>query len=165
MKLCVTSSGRELNSRVEGSFGRAPFFLIIDTTTMEMIAVANTAADAVQGAGIGAAQTMAEREVEGVLTGRIGPKASVALKSAGINIYEGISLNDTVEEAVNKFNRNEYQETSPGISDTDAAQEPCRPGMGYGRGGGQGRGGGRGMGRGQGMGRGRGMGMGKKGRV
>ncbi len=152
MKLCVSATGKEMTAKVDGTFGRAPYLLIIDTDTLGMEALDNTAADVSQGAGIAAAQLVANKGANALLTGHVGPKAYTALESAGIKIYEGASTGDTVQEAVNKFKQGQVK------ASVDAGGEViCGPGMGMGRGGGRcrGRGMGQGLGPGQGRGRGR----------
>lgn len=149
MKLCVSSTGKEMTAKVDGTFGRAPYLLVIDTDTMEMEALDNTAADVSQGAGIGAAQLIADKGADALLTGHVGPKAYTALESAGIKIYEGASTEDTVQEAVNKFKQGQVNESVDAGGDV-----VCGPGLGMDRGGGRCRG--RGMGQGLGPGQGRG---------
>jgi len=148
MKLCVSATGKEMTAKVDGTFGRAPYLLIVDTDTLEMEALDNTAADVSQGAGIGATQLITDKGADALLTGHVGPKAYTALESAGIKIYEGASPSDTIQEAVNKFKQGSVKKS------TEAGGEViCGPGMGIGRGGGRCRG--RGMGPGQGGRRGR----------
>ena len=149
MKLCVSATGKEMTAKVDGTFGRAPYLLIVDTDTLEMEALDNTAADVSQGAGIGAAQLIADKGADALLTGHVGPKAYTALESGGIKIYEGASTGDTVQEAVNKFKQGQVKESSDAGGDVI-----CGPGLGMGRGGGRCRG--RGMGQGMGPGQGRG---------
>ena len=60
MKICITSSGENLDSPVNPRFGRCPYFLIVDTETREVQPLANTGVQAARGAGIAAAQTVAE---------------------------------------------------------------------------------------------------------
>jgi len=113
MKLCVSAIGREMTSKVYGAFGRAPYLLIVDTETLEMEALDNTAANVSQGAGIGTAQIIANKGVDALLTGHVGPtNAYTALESAGITIYEGASIDDTVQEAVNKFTQGQAKEST-----------------------------------------------------
>jgi predicted Fe-Mo cluster-binding NifX family protein len=112
MKLCVTSTGKDLNSQVDERFGRADYFLIIDTDTLSVEVVPNTAQATGQGAGIGAAQIIADKGVDVLLTGVVGPNAFHALKTAGIKIYEGASDNDTAREALEKFKKGGYREAS-----------------------------------------------------
>ncbi|RPI36017.1 MAG: dinitrogenase iron-molybdenum cofactor biosynthesis protein [Nitrospiraceae bacterium] len=112
MKLCITSSGRDLDALADERFGRAEFFLIVDTDTLSVEAVMNTAQAAGQGAGIGAAQIIADKGADALLTGVVGPNAFQSLKEAGIIIYEGLSDNDTAREALEKFKKGGYREAS-----------------------------------------------------
>ena len=114
MKLCVSSAGKDIESRVDTAFGRAPFFLIIDPETMDVEVVENIAATAGHGAGIAAAQIVSDKEVDAVLSGFVGPNAFNALKASGIIIFEGIKEGDTIREAVAGFNKGDYREiTAP----------------------------------------------------
>ncbi|NOR10005.1 MAG: dinitrogenase iron-molybdenum cofactor biosynthesis protein [Desulfovibrionaceae bacterium] len=153
MKLCVTSTGNTLDAKADGSFGRAHYFIIIDTETLQFEAVVNSSADASQGAGIAAAQTISNLGVDGLLTGYVGPKALAALESTGIKIFEGVSVKDTVQDAVKKFTAGTFKEKDMNAPAAMGGQGKCGAGMGRGRGGGRGvgGGGGRGMGRGQGQ--------------
>ena len=109
---------------------------------MAFEAVPNTAIGATSGAGIQAAQTIARKGVNIVITRNVGPNAFQAFSSAGIKIIVG--ANGTVSEVIEKYKRGEIKETSA----------PTVGGH-FGRGMGRGMGGGQGTGRGQGMGRGR----------
>jgi len=111
MKLCVTSTGINLDSKVDFHFGRAPYFLIVNTDTMDFEIVKNTAQVAGRGAGISAAQMILDKGAAAVLTGIIGPNAFEALRFAHVDIYEGLSGSDTVREAVEKFKKGEYRES------------------------------------------------------
>lgn len=116
MKLCISSSGKDMSSRGATHFGRAPWFLIIDTATMNIETVENTLHAGGRGSGVSAAQLVLDRGAAAVLTGVIGPNAFEALKIAHVDIYEGLSSGDTVREALEKFNKGEYRmaETASG---------------------------------------------------
>ncbi|MCI5148896.1 MAG: hypothetical protein D3916_05830, partial [Candidatus Electrothrix sp. MAN1_4] len=93
MKLCITAAGNDLNAATDAAFGRAPWFVLVDTesgATQQGQGIENSNSQAAQGAGIAAAQTMTEHGVDAVLTGRLGPKAKTALESSGIGMYEGL---------------------------------------------------------------------------
>jgi len=136
MKLCITAGGDSLDSSADGSFGRAPWLIIIETENSEFEAVENSGVNASQGAGIAASQTIADKGAEALLTGRIGPKAQAALQAAGVKIFENIART-TVGEALEQFNGGKYKESTGASTCTPAA-------------GGYGQCGGRGMGQGQG---------------
>jgi predicted Fe-Mo cluster-binding NifX family protein len=112
MKLCITSTGKDLASGVNERFGRADYFLIIDTDTMSVEVVPNTAQAAGRGAGIGAAQIISDKGADALLTGVVGPNAFAALRAANIKVYEGASFTETVREAMERFKRGEYRAAS-----------------------------------------------------
>ncbi len=102
MKICVTSQGEGLDAAVDPRFGRAAKFVIVDSETMEANTVDNGQnLQAMQGAGIQAAQNVAAAGAKTVLTGHCGPKAFHALKAAGIEVCLGAS--GTVRQAVEDF--------------------------------------------------------------
>jgi len=91
-----------LNGRVDPRFGRARYFVVFDDATGESTVHDNsTNLAAAQGAGIQAAQTVAELGVGAVLTGNVGPKAFTVLEKAGIDVYTGVA--DSVQDALAAF--------------------------------------------------------------
>jgi predicted Fe-Mo cluster-binding NifX family protein len=101
MKVAVTSQGSDMSSDVDPRFGRAKFFIAIDTDTGEFAAHDNTQnLNAVQGAGIQAAKTIADLGVRVVITGNIGPKAFTALQAGNVKAYVGAtgSVSDALEQ-------------------------------------------------------------------
>ena len=134
MKLCITCTGKHLQDRVDSRFGRAPYFLLIETESLNYEAIENPAGDTGQGAGIRAAQVMVDRGVNALLTGVVGPNAGEALQAAGIKVYEGAGPEDSAEKAIEKFKKGMYTVASLHRPDRGG----CGPGPG--RGGGRGRG-------------------------
>ena len=99
MKVAISTLGPEPDSPLETRFGRARFFRIVDTETGQQTVVDNSqAANAVQGAGPRAVQTLARLGVEAVLTGDVGPKAWTALESSRIQPYalDGGSIEQSI---------------------------------------------------------------------
>ncbi len=100
MKVVVSSSGETLEDPVDLRFGRAKYFLSVDTDTGDVQVVNNTQnVEAMQGAGIQAAQTVASQSPEYLITGHCGPKAFSVLRAAGIQIVVGFegSVGEAVE--------------------------------------------------------------------
>jgi len=97
MKVAVASSGSDLDARVEPRFGRCAYFVVVDSETMEFEALENPGALAGTGAGIAAAQLIADGGAEAVVAGTIGPNALQALRSGGLTIYE--AAGGTIAEA------------------------------------------------------------------
>ena len=109
MKICITSDGDSLDSRVDPRFGRCRYFLIIDTDTLTSEAVQNPNTEAMGGAGIQSAQLVAEKGVKAVLTGNVGPNAFRTLQSAGIEVITGAT--GTIREAAEKYKSGEFKPT------------------------------------------------------
>lgn len=102
MKIAVSALGPALDDLVDERFGRAAFFLVIDPETLAFEAVDNSAnRDALQGAGLGAAEAVAGHGAASVITGHLGPKAYQALQLAGIDGFNGTGL--TARDAVAAF--------------------------------------------------------------
>jgi predicted Fe-Mo cluster-binding NifX family protein len=136
VKIAVSASSPDLKSPVDPRFGRCPYYLIVDPETMEFEALENPHVGASSGAGIQAAQLVAQKNVEAVLTGSCGPNAYATLKAAGVKVIVGVG--GTVSEAVRKYaSGGEFKEAA-------GPDVPPHFGMGPGAFGG-GRGRGRGM--------------------
>lgn len=99
MKVAVTAEEASLSGRMGRQFGRAKYFVVVDTETKAYEAHSNLQnISAMQGAGIQAAQCVANLGVEAVITGNVGPKAFKALQAAGIKVFLGDA--GTVADAV-----------------------------------------------------------------
>jgi len=90
MKLCITANGSNLESSTNTAFGRAPWLIFIDPESMALQAMKNSAANASQGAGIGAAQLVADNGAAAVLTSRVGPRlrSSAAAGVKFMKVYQ-----------------------------------------------------------------------------
>lgn len=102
MKLAITTQTPDVNSPIDPRFGRARYFRIVDTETGQQSTADNSdGVNAVQGAGIQAAQKLSQLGVQTVLTGHVGPKAWSALQASGIQAF---AISDgTAEQAVQSF--------------------------------------------------------------
>ena len=102
MKIMLTTVSPAIDSQVDPRFGRAGYFLLVDPDTLEWQAFPNRGTSASGGAGIWAAQFMAEQKVDAVVSGDFGPNAYRALKEAGISMYLYGACH-TAREAVQRF--------------------------------------------------------------
>ena len=109
MKICVTSVSRDLDAQVDPRFGRCQYFMIVDSESMQFEPVPNLAVTSGSGAGIQAAQTIASKKAQVLITGNVGPKAFQALSAAGINIITGAS--GKVRAVIEKYNEGFFSET------------------------------------------------------
>jgi predicted Fe-Mo cluster-binding NifX family protein len=140
MKVAVSATSPELDASVDPRFGRCSYFLIVESDTMEFEAVENPHVSASGGAGIQAAQLVAGKNVQAVLTGSCGPNAFQTLKAAGVKVVGGVE--GSVREVVRSY--------ISGAEFKEASGPDVPPHFGMGRGAVSGRG--RGMGRAQGRG-------------
>ena len=109
MKICISSTGKNLDAVVDQRFGRCQYFLIFDTETMKVKNISNEATLSSGGAGIQAAQIVAKEDIGSVITGNIGPNAFQILQAAGIKVYTGAE--GTVKEAIENYNKGKLKET------------------------------------------------------
>ena len=111
MIIVVTSTSKDISSNMDPRFGRAKYFIVVDTDTNEVVAHDNAQnLNAAQGAGIQAAETVARLGAEAVVTGNVGPKAFRALNAAGVKIC--LSTEGTVADAIRRFKAGELKEAS-----------------------------------------------------
>jgi len=111
MIIAVTSLGDDPGSPIDARFGRAGWFLLHDDQAQSWEALENSQGqEALQGAGIQAAQQMASRGVEVLITGTTGPKAQQALKAAGIRIFHGAK--GSVTAALDAYKKGRLEQAS-----------------------------------------------------
>jgi predicted Fe-Mo cluster-binding NifX family protein len=92
----------DIDAQVDPRFGRAACFLIIDADSLEWEAISNPAIHTSGGAGIQAAQFVADQECDAIVSGDFGPNAYNALKTAGLKMYLFGSCR-TAHEVIQKF--------------------------------------------------------------
>ncbi len=108
MRIAISSTGRDLDADLDPRFGRAAYFIIVDSETMDFDAVENTQnLSSPRGAGIQAGQAMADQHVDALITGHCGPKAFKVLQNAGVKIVTGAS--GRVADAIAQFNNGELK--------------------------------------------------------
>jgi len=155
MKIAIATMKGGLEDDVSPVMGRCASFTIVEVEGEEITkteVLKNEFAAAMGGAGIQAAQFLANQGVEAVVAGNFGPNAFNILSQAGVKL---VQVQGNVKDVVMKYVKGE-------IKPLDSASVPEFSGMGGGAGTGLGPGMGRGMGRGRGgFGRGRGGGRGR----
>lgn len=149
MKVAVATQQGGLNDQVSSVVGRAPTFTIVHTSNGEITdskVLDNQFAQAQSGAGIQAAQMLANEQVQAIIGGNFGPNLANVFTQNGIKMYQAGGL--SVRKAVNQLLQGQLAEAS-------GATGP--PGQGRGQqGGGRQPGGGRGQSGSQGQGGGQG---------
>ena len=109
MKIAISSIGKSLESEIDPRFGRCRYFLIVDTETEEFEVLPNENVEMMGGAGIKAAQLVADLELSTVLTGHIGPNAFEVLNTAGIQIMTGVT--GTIADAIGAYKQGQLERT------------------------------------------------------
>jgi len=107
MKICITSEGKTLESKVDPRFGRCQNFIFFDSETSNFEAQENANAQFQGGAGIQSGQLVVSKGAKIVLTGNVGPNAHQVLSAAGINVFTGVS--GTVNEAIEGYKNGKYK--------------------------------------------------------
>jgi len=145
MKIAVSSmEDRGIDSQASPIFGRCPYFVIVEIEGKEIKnvkTIKNSAAMQMGGAGITAAQLVANEGAEVVITGAAGPRAFQVFQQVGVKVLQGIQ--GTVKQNIDAYLDGKLHEiTTPGPMGSGRfgkgfGQGPGRGGMGRGRGFGQ----------------------------
>ena len=88
MKIAISAVGNNLDAMMDPRFGRAAYFLIVDSDSLEYQSFINPHVEARGGAGIQSARFVLEKGAKAVITGSCGPNAYRVLEAAGIPIFE-----------------------------------------------------------------------------
>jgi predicted Fe-Mo cluster-binding NifX family protein len=131
MKIAISATAPQLDADLDPRFGRCQYFLIVDTESMEFEAIENPAIMAPGGAGIQAAQLIAEKSVEAVVTGDCGPNAYQVLSAAGISVFVGAS--GSVRDVVEAYKKGILSPIAAASTGPGAGMGGGRGGMGGGR--------------------------------
>lgn len=116
MKIAIPVNENNLNTTICMSFGRTPYFLIYDADSKEKNFLSNAAAASEGGAGIKAAQMIADNNAEVLLTPRCGQNAADVLKAANIKMYKTVT--DSLQDSLNSFENGQLsllEEIHPGF--------------------------------------------------
>ncbi len=102
MKIGVPAQGAGLQAAPSDIFGRSPYYVLVDSETMEAETLPNPATGAPGGAGVQASQWLIGQGIEAVIAANVGPNASSVLQAAGIKVYqlEGATVQAAVEALV-----------------------------------------------------------------
>jgi predicted Fe-Mo cluster-binding NifX family protein len=105
MKICFTAKETTLDAQTEERFGRAPYFILVESETGAFEAIANPFADGGGGVGPKAAQVLIANNVRALVSGQVGGNAREVLAAAGIAMYTcraGGSVRDAFDQFKNK---------------------------------------------------------------
>ena len=154
MKIAVSSSGKDLDSRIDPRFGRCAYFLLVETDDMSFEVFDNQSIASGGGAGIQSAQFISTKGAKAVITGSCGPNAVQTLAAAGIEVF--LENTGIVREVLQKYKDGDLTSTNmANVAEYSGLGDRTNSGRSMGMGGQ------RGMGRGRGMGGRKGLGAGR----
>ena len=110
MNIIITAISDKLDKPFSPRFGRADYFILIDSATRAWEAFPNPAVNTRGGAGPQAVQFIAEKGAEVIISGRYGPSAFSALEAAGIQAL--IAHQGTVSEVFSQYLAGELESTT-----------------------------------------------------
>lgn len=88
MKVAVSTQSNDLDALVDPRFGRAAWFIVVDSETLDWTAIDNRGnAGGSGGAGVQAGTLLVDQGVQAVITGNVGPNAHKVLAAAGVAVY------------------------------------------------------------------------------
>ena len=105
MKIAISSMDKSIEGNVSDVFARCPYFIIVEIENQKIEkfeAIKNESENQMSGVGISADQLMAEKNVNAVITGYVGPRAFDVLKQFNIEIYTGSgAIKEVLQEFIN----------------------------------------------------------------
>ena len=105
MKLAFPVSEKSLDANIHKIFGKAPYYLIYNTNSKEMDYLDHRAVVAQGGAGVRAAQVLADNGIKVIITLQCGENAEKILRNAEVLVYKAIP--GSVKENTEAFEQNQ----------------------------------------------------------
>jgi predicted Fe-Mo cluster-binding NifX family protein len=105
MKVAITSTGNNLESKLDMRFGRCGFFVIYDTETGGMEFIPNPNKDVQGGAGPASVQLVAARNVSKIISGEFGLKIKSLLDSLKIQMIVLKDSDKSIREIIDMLNQ------------------------------------------------------------
>jgi predicted Fe-Mo cluster-binding NifX family protein len=101
MRIALPAEDKSIDSNVCESFGRSPYFLFYNTITKEIEFLDNRAVVSQGGAGIRAAQVIADNGIRALITPRCGENAEKVFRGAEVFVYKAIE--GTLQQNIEAF--------------------------------------------------------------
>ncbi len=116
MRIIVVSEGESLDSYVAEDFGHAPYFLLVDSETLDYHVIVNEFMDSESGAGMAVARAIVSLGgIDAVLCGGIGMHGIDILQKGGIDVSydEEGTVESSVQDYVRRIERKKRFEAQP----------------------------------------------------
>jgi len=104
MKVAITSTGNNLESKLDQRFGRCSYFAVYDLETKGIEFIPNPNKDAQEGAGPASVQLIASRNVQKIISGEFGIKIKSLLDSLKIQMIVLKDPEKKIGEIINMLN-------------------------------------------------------------
>lgn len=108
MKIAIGLEENSYESQVDRRFGRASFFILIDTENNDYEIIENEAKDEATGAGLKVVKNLMSLGVDEIIAGEIGPKAAVLIEEFDIPTYKLGELK-SVAEVLKNYKENKLE--------------------------------------------------------
>lgn len=103
MKIAVSADGKELDSFLDQSFGRCPYFVVVETEDMSFDSIDNRKAALCDGAGVQSVDLVISKGVSVVITGNCSSKSVQKLSEVSVEIIIGVM--GTVRQVVEMYKK------------------------------------------------------------
>ena len=100
MKIAITSTGNNLESKLDQRFGRCSYFAIYDTENDGLEFIPNPNKDVSEGAGPASVQIVASRNVSKIVSGEFGMKIKSLLDSLQIQLIMLKNTEKSISEII-----------------------------------------------------------------
>ena len=101
MKVTISSTGDNLESKIDQRFGRCAYFVIYDTESKAIEYIPNPNKDLEEGAGKAAVKLLSTRNVQKIISGEFGIKIKPLLDSLKIQMIviqnQSLRIKDIIE--------------------------------------------------------------------
>lgn len=104
MKVAITSTGNNLESKIDKRFGRCACFVIYDDETKSIEFLPNINKDSNEGAGPASVQFVASKGVKKIVSGEFGLKIKSLIDSLQIQMIVIADHEKSVQEIINMLN-------------------------------------------------------------
>lgn len=108
MKIAIGLEENSYESQVDRRFGRASFFILIDTENNDYEIIENEAKDEATGAGFKVVKNLMSLGIDEIIAGEIGPKAAVLIEEFDIPTYKLGELK-SVAEVLKNYKENKLE--------------------------------------------------------
>lgn len=104
MKIAITSTGNNLEAKLDSRFGRCAYLVIYDTDSHSTEYIPNPGKDNIEGAGPATAQFVASRGVKKIVSGEFGGKVKSLFDSLKIQLVVLHVAERSVSEIIKMIN-------------------------------------------------------------